>query len=105
VVFRNEVTLTGKVAKPPLRHYRPDGSPVVQFVLELNHAQDAPEEERRSRVDIVAVGRLAEVEPGLLEYGQPLLVEGRLQERRWKTAEGRSLSRIEVIATRFQKAE
>jgi single-strand DNA-binding protein len=105
VVFRNEVTLTGKVAKPPLRHYRPDGSPVVQFVLELNHAEGAPEEERKSRVDIVAIGRLAEAEPGLLEYGRPLLVEGRLQERRWKTAEGRSLSRIEVIATHFRKVE
>ena len=105
MVFRNEVILTGKVAKPPLRHHRPDGSPVVQFVLELNQVQGASEAERKSRVDVVAIGRLAEAEPGLLEYGQPLLVEGRLQERRWKTAEGRSLSRIEVIATRFQKAE
>ncbi len=105
MVFRNDVVLTGKVAKPPLRHFRPDGSPVVQFVLELNHAQGAQEAGSKSRVDIVAIGRPAEAEPGLLEYGQHLLVEGHLQERRWKTAEGRRLSRIEVIATRFRKAE
>ena len=105
MVFYNHVILTGKVAKPPLRHYRPDGSPVVQFSLELNHQEDAPEDEKRSRIDIVAVGKLAESEPGLLQYGQRLLVEGRLQQRRWKTAEGRDLSRIEVIATDFRKVE
>ena len=41
MVSHNHVILTGKVAKPPLRHYRPDGSPVVQFSLELNHQEDA----------------------------------------------------------------
>jgi single-strand DNA-binding protein len=105
VAFRNHVILTGKVAKPPLRHYRPDGSPVVQFALEFNHAEDVPEKGRKSRIDIVAIGRLAEAEPGLLEYGQHLMVEGRLEERRWKTAEGRNLSRVEVIATGFRKVE
>ena len=105
MVSHNHVILTGKVAKPPLRHYRPDGSPVIQFVLELNQAKGPSEEERKSRIDIVATGRLAEAGPTLLEHGQHLLVEGRLQERRWKTTEGRNLSRIEVIATDFRKVE
>jgi single-stranded DNA-binding protein len=105
VVFHNHVILTGKVAKPPLRHCRPDGSPVVQFVLELNQQEGAPDDGKRSRIDIVAVGKSAEVEPGLLQFGQHLLVEGRLQQRRWKTAEGRESSRVEVIATDFRKVE
>jgi single-strand DNA-binding protein len=105
MVSYNRVILTGKVAKPPLRHYRPDGSPVVQFSLELNHEETPSVEEKRGRIDIVAIGKLAESEPGLLQYGQRLLVEGRLQERRWKTPEGRELSRIEVIATHFRKVE
>ena len=105
MVFHNHVILTGRVAKPPLRHTRPDGSPVVQFALELNHQEGTPEDETKSRIDIVAVGKLAETEPSLLQYGHTLLVEGRLQQRRWKTAEGRDLSRVEVIATDFRKVE
>ncbi len=105
MVSQNRVILTGKVAKPPLRHHRPDGSPVIQFPLELNHQEGSPEDGQKSRIDIVAVGKLAELEPALFQSGQRLLVEGRLQERRWKTAEGRALSRLEVIATGLQKAE
>ena len=105
MVSHNHVILTGKVAKHPLRHYRPDGSPVIQFPLELNHQEGAREDDKTSRVDIVAVGKLAELEPSLFQAGQRLLVEGRLQQRRWRTAEGRDLSRIEVIATDFRKVE
>jgi len=105
MVSYNHVMLTGKVAKPPLRHYRPDGSPVVQFPLELNHQEASSPEDKQGRIDVVAIGKLAESEPGLFECGQYLLVEGRLQQRRWKTPEGRDLSRIEVIATHFRKVE
>ena len=105
MITRNHVILTGKVAKPPLRHYRPDGSPVIQFPLELNHQEDAPRDGQKSRIDIVAVGKLAELEPTLFQSGQRLLVEGRLQQRRWKTAEGRELNRLEVVATDFRKVE
>ena len=104
MVSHNYVLLTGKVAKLPLRRYRPDGSPVIQFPLELNQ-EDAAQGDKKSRIDIVAVGKLAEWEPGLFQSGQRLLVEGRLQQRQWKTPEGRNLSRIEVIATDFRKVE
>jgi single-strand DNA-binding protein len=105
MVFHNHVILTGRVSKPPLRHHRPDGSPVLQFSLEFNHQENASGEEKKSRVDIVAIGKLAELEPGFLQCGQSLQVEGRLRQRRWQTPEGRDLSRLEVIATQFQKIE
>jgi len=104
MVSHNHVILSGKVARPPLRHYRPDGSPVIQFPLDVN-LEDPSQEENPCRIDIVAVGTLTELEPGLFECGQRLLVEGRLQQRRWRTPEGRDLSRIEVIATHFRKVE
>jgi single-strand DNA-binding protein len=105
MVFHNQVILTGRVSKPPLRNHRPDGSPVLQFSLEFNHQENVSGEEKKGRIDIVAIGKLAELEPGFLQLGQSLLVEGRLRERRWQTPEGRDLSRLEVIATRFQKIE
>ena len=105
MVCKNHVILTGRVSKPPLRHYRPDGSPVVQFQLEFNHQRDASREESKGRVDIVAIGKLAELDPAFFQCGQSLLVEGRLHQRRWQTPEGRDLSRLEVIATDFRKME
>ena len=105
MVSHNHVSLTGTVAKFPLRHYRPDGSSVLQFPLEFNGMEDAPMEEPKSRVDIVAPGKLAESEPGLFQCGQRVRVEGRLQQRRWRTPEGRDVSRFEVIATSLQRSE
>jgi single-stranded DNA-binding protein len=35
----NRVVLTGRVATPPRCSYRPDGSPVIQFPLELDETE------------------------------------------------------------------
>jgi single-stranded DNA-binding protein len=36
----NRVILTGRVATPPRCSYRPDGSPVIQFPLDLDETKD-----------------------------------------------------------------
>ncbi len=101
----NRVVLTGKVVTPSRRHYRPDGSPVIQFLLELNDTEDpvgqlvGTRRGRRTRIDIVAIGKLAEFDLNLLESGQQLMVIGKLNQRNWQTPEGKSRSRTEVIAT------
>jgi single-stranded DNA-binding protein len=108
----NRVILTGRVATPPRCHYRPDGSPVIQFPLELDEAEDLPDQKqphgnRRqalnrtgsgSLINIVAIGKLAEVKFDL-QSGQHLLIVGRLNQRSWKTPEGKHQTRTEVIAT------
>ena len=104
----NRVVLTGKVATPPRRHYRPDGSPVIQFPLELNDSQDrtgralhrdGTEQGIRNRITIVATGELAEFDLDLLQSGQPLMVIGKLNLRTWQTPEGKNRTRTEVIAS------
>ena len=40
----NRVILTGRVATPPRCSYRPDGSPVIQFPLELDEIKDRTEQ-------------------------------------------------------------
>jgi len=110
----NRVILTGKVATPPRRSYRPDGSPVIQFPLELNDSKDLSDQTLhregmghagRSLINIVAFGKLAEFKPDLLQSGQRLRVEGQLKQRRWKTPEGKNRTRTEVIATDFRTVE
>jgi single-strand DNA-binding protein len=122
----NRVILTGKVATLPRRHYRPDGSPVIQFPLELDvvdstlrEVKDLPGRERPqgnrrpalnrtgsgSLIDVVAFGELAEFKLDLLQSGQPLLVVGRLNQRHWQTPEGKKRTRTEVIATDLRRLE
>jgi single-strand DNA-binding protein len=98
----NHVILTGKVVTPPRRHYRPDGSPVIQFPLELNNSEDQGGPIGGGRINIVAIGKLAEFNLDLLQSGQHLLVEGRLNQRRWQTSEGKHRNRMEIIATHLQ---
>jgi single-strand DNA-binding protein len=104
----NRVILTGRVAVSPRRSYRPDGSAVVQFPLELNDSKDPSGQALhpdgrghagRSLINIVAFGKLAEFKFDLLQSGQCLQVEGELKQRRWQTPEGRNRTRTEVIAT------
>jgi single-strand DNA-binding protein len=104
----NHVILTGRVAKPPQHHYRPDGSPVIQFPLELNDSKDRNDQSLhhdgtgqsgRNLINIVAFGKLAELKLDLLQSGQHILVVGRLNQRCWQTPEGRNRTRTEVIAT------
>jgi len=114
MTFLNRVILTGKVVTPPQRHYRPDGSPVIQFPLEINDSEDQTGQALnragtgqggRNRIDIVAFGKLAEFKLDLLQSGQHLMVTGRLNQRRWQTPEGRNRTRTEVIATALQTIE
>ena len=110
----NRVILTGKVVTPPRRHYRPDGSPVIQFPLELNDSENltgqAPHpagtgQGSRNRINIVAVGKLAEFRLDLLQSGQHLMVIGKLNQRHWQTPEGKNRIRTEVIATDLRTIE
>jgi single-stranded DNA-binding protein len=48
---------------------------------------------------------LAEFKLDLLQSGQHLLVEGRLNQRRWQTPEGKYRNQMEVIATDIQVVE
>ena len=101
----NCVILTGKVVTPPQREYRPDGSPVIQFPLELNDAKSIPGPKNQNWILVVAVGELAEYDLDLLQSGRPLMVVGRLHQRHWKTPEGIQRTRMEVVATEFRTVE
>lgn len=110
----NCVILTGKIATPPRRHYRPDGSPVIQFPLELNDSENrfgetphraGSAQAPRSLINIVAFGEWAESKFELLQSGLHLRVVGQLNQRHWQTPEGKKRTRMEVIATDLQNVE
>lgn len=115
----NQVILTGKVAKPPQFHHQPDGTPVLQFSLELNDSKNisltTPGQSHHGQtskragsspglIHIVAAGQLAQ-SMSEIRSGQRLLVKGRLHQRHWETPEGRYRSRTEVIASELHSTE
>jgi single-strand DNA-binding protein len=102
---RDLVILAGKVARPPHRHSRPDGSLVLQFRFEVSDRENQATRKGKNLIDIVAFGKLAELELSLFQSGQPLLVKGQLKERRWQTPEGKHRVRVEIIATDLQRLE
>jgi single-strand DNA-binding protein len=114
MTFLNRVILTGKVVNPPRPHYRPDGSPVIQFPLELDDSEDRTTQALhrmgsgqgvQKRINIVAFGKLAEFKFDLLQSGQRLMVVGKLNQRCWQTPEGKNRTRTEVIATELRTIE
>jgi single stranded DNA-binding protein len=110
MIAQNRVILTGKVAKPPQRHFRPDGAPVLQLSLELKEEnpplhRSGREQRGQNRINIVAIGKLAEFETDFLQIGQSLTVVGQLNQRCWQTPEGRNRTCTEIIATDLRKTE
>jgi single-strand DNA-binding protein len=69
----NKIILIGNLTKDPELRYTPQGTPVAFF------------------------GRQAESCSKYLSKGSPVLVEGRLQERRWES-NGQQRSKFEVVA-------
>jgi single-stranded DNA-binding protein len=78
---------------------------VIQFPLELNDAENLKGQRGRNQINIVAIGKLAEIKLDLLQSGQHLMVIGKLNQRHWQTPEGKNRTRTEVIATDLQTVE
>jgi len=96
----NKVILIGNLTKDPEIRYTPSGTAVSNFGLAVNNRFKQGEEfkEEVCFVDIVVFGKQAENSGQYLSKGQSVLIEGRLQQRRWETDEGQKRSKHEVIA-------
>ena len=96
----NKVILIGNLTKNPELRYTPNGTPVTSFGLAVNRryrqAEDLKEEV--CYIDIVVFGKQAENCGQYLSKGNGVIVDGRLQQRRWETEDGQKRSKHEVVA-------
>ena len=95
----NKIILIGNLTKDPELRYTPQGTPVASFRLAVNHKYKQSDEVKQETmfIDNVVFGRQAESCSKFLNKGSSVLVEGRLQERRWES-NGQQKSKFEVIA-------
>lgn len=95
----NRVIFIGNLTKDPELRYTPQGTPVATFRIAVSskykHGDDLKED--TLFIDVITFGKQAETVSQYLAKGRPVLVEGRLQERRWES-EGTQKSKFEVIA-------
>ncbi len=96
----NKVIFMGNLTKDPEIRYTPGGTAVASFRLAMNHRFKQGEEFKEDVcfVDIVVFGKQAENCSQYLNKGNGVVIEGRLQERRWQTDDGQKRSKHEVVA-------
>lgn len=95
----NRVILIGNLTKDPEVRYTPGGTPVATISIAVNSKYKQGDETKDEVLFISAVvfGKQAESCGQYLSKGNPVLVEGRLRERRWE-ADGVQKSKFEVVA-------
>ena len=96
----NKVILIGNLTKSPELRYTPSGTPVASFGLAVNRRFRQGEElkEEVCYIDIVVFGKQAEHCGQYLSKGNGVIVDGRLQQRRWESEDGQKRSKHEVVA-------
>src|SRR3989337_1915745 len=95
----NRIILIGNLTKDPELRYTPQGTPVASFRIAVNSRYKQGEESREEALfsDVVTFGKQAETCSQYLNKGKSVLVEGRLQERKWES-DGQQRSKFEVVA-------
>ncbi len=96
----NRIILIGNLTKDPEVRYTPGGTPVATMRLAVTSKYKQGDEVKDDTlfIDAVVFGRQAESCGHYLSKGNPVLVEGRLRERKWET-EGVQKNKVEVIAS------
>ncbi len=96
----NKVVLLGNLTRNPELRYTPNGTPVATLGLAVSrrYKQGSDLKEEVCFVDVVVFGKQAEHCGQYLSKGHGVIVDGRLQQRRWETEDGQKRSKHEVVA-------
>lgn len=96
----NKVMLIGNLTRNPNLRYTPNNTAVCSFGLATNRSwanEDGSTEERTDFHNIVAWAKLAEICDQILQMGDKVYLEGRIQTRDWKTEEGDDRRITEIV--------
>jgi single-strand DNA-binding protein len=98
----NHVSIVGNLTRDPELRFTPTGQATAGFGVAVNrrwqNRQTQEWEEATSFFDVVCWGQLAENAAQSLSKGARVLVNGRLDQRSWETAEHERRSKIEITA-------
>lgn len=100
----SKVILLGNITRDPEIRYMPSGTAVASFALAINRRfkQGQEVKEEVSFVDVVVFGKQAENCGQYLNKGDAVLIDGRLQQRRWESEDGQKRTKLEVVGQNVQ---
>ena len=101
----NKVFLMGNLTRAPELRYTPSGTAVADLRLAVNRNYTTQSGEKREEtcfLTVVVWGKQAESCGEYLDKGSPIMVEGRLQTRKWQDKEGQEKYTTEIVADRMQ---
>ena len=100
----NKVILLGRLTRDPELRYAASGTAITNFGLAVSNRYKQGDELKEDTcfVDIAVFGRQAENCSEYLSKGQLVLVDGRLNYRKWETEDGQTRSKLDVVAQNVQ---
>ncbi len=102
----NKVVILGRVTQDPELRNTPSGTSVCSFSVATNRVwndkQTGKKQQDTEFHNVVAWRRLGEIASQYLSKGSLVLVEGRLQTRKWEDSSGNTRQRTEIVADNIQ---
>ncbi len=101
----NKIFIIGNLTRDPELKTLPSGASVCSFGLATNRIwkdQGGQKQQDTQFHNVVVFGKQAEIVNQYLSKGNLALIEGRIQNRTWDTADGTKKNRTEIIAERVQ---
>ncbi|MFW6324787.1 MAG: single-stranded DNA-binding protein [Desulfovibrionales bacterium] len=101
----NKVMLVGRLGQDPKLAYTASGTPVANFNMATDETYNDREGNRVEQTEwhrIVVWSKQAELCANYLSKGRLVLVEGKLQTRKWEDQQGQPRYTTEIVAQRVQ---
>jgi len=99
----NRVVLVGRLTQAPELKYTNTGVPIVRFGLAVNrNFKNAQGVSETDFFNIVLWRKLAEISAKFLKKGKLVLIEGRLQTRKYQAQDGSQRTAFEIQADQMQ---
>ncbi len=103
----NKIIIMGRLAQDPEIRQVSSGSSAANFTLAV--ARDFKNKQTNERetdwIDVVAWDSRADFAKNYLSKGRNVVVEGRLQIRKWEDSEGKKRTSAEVVASNLYFAD
>lgn len=98
----NTVTVSGNLTRDPEVRHTPSGMPIVSLAIAYNerrkNQQTGDFEDHAHFFDITVFGKFGEAVARDLGKGDPIVVSGQLEQRRWQDQQGNNRSAVSIIA-------
>lgn len=95
----NKIIISGNLGKAPELRYTPKGTPVTSFSVATNErwVVNGTKQQHTEWHDCVAWGNLGETVKKYLDKGSKVLVEGRINTRKYDDKDGNTHYRKELV--------